>query len=111
DAAPAVRPVVELWLAALRVMHAAGEPTLARGRALAERAQATAGDLPAHRPRGPLWLALGTATLRRWELADARRELRHAVRQLEAAGLAGLLARARGWQAPAQGLYRGQQHA
>jgi LuxR family maltose regulon positive regulatory protein len=103
--APAVRSVVELWLAALRVMHAADEPTLARGRALAERAQATAGTLPAHRALGTLWLALGTARLRRWEIADARRELRHAVRQLEAAGLAGLLARARGWQALAEAIY------
>jgi hypothetical protein len=32
--APAARPVVELWLTALRVLHAADEPTLARGRAL-----------------------------------------------------------------------------
>jgi len=103
--APAARPVVELWLAALRVMHTADELTLARGRVLAERAQATAGTLPAHRALGTLWLALGTARLRRWEIADARRELRHAVRQLEAAGLAGLLARARGWQALAEALY------
>ena len=103
--APAARPVVELWLAALRVMHSADEPTLARGRALAERAQATAGTLPAHRALGTLWLALGTARLRRWELADARRELRNAVRQLEAAGLPAPLARARGWQALAEALY------
>jgi len=103
--APAARPVVELWLAALRVMHTADQPTLARGRVLAERAQATAGTLPAHRALGTLWLALGTARLRRWEIADARRELRHAVRQLEAAGLAGLLARARGWQALTEALY------
>src|SRR3984957_10772759 len=102
---PAVRPVIELWLAALRVMHTADKPTLARGRLLAERAQATAGTLPAHRALGTLWLALGTARLRRWEIADSRRELRHAVRQLEAAGLAGLLARARGWQALAEALY------
>ena len=105
DGAPAARPVLELWLAALRVMHTADEPTIARGRALAERAQATAGTLPAHRALGTLWLALGTARMRRWEIADARRELRHAVRQLEAAGLAGLLARARGWQALAEALY------
>src|SRR3984885_11667414 len=105
DGAPAARPVLELWLAALRVMHTADEPTIARGRALAERAQATAGTLPAHRALGTLWLALGTARMRRWESADARRELRHAVGQLEAAGLAGLLARARGWQALAEALY------
>jgi LuxR family maltose regulon positive regulatory protein len=105
DGAPAARPVVELWLAALRVMHTDDEPTLARGRALAERAQATAGTLPAHRALGTLWLALGTARIRRWEIADARRELTHAVRQLEAAGLAGALARARGWQALAEALY------
>jgi LuxR family maltose regulon positive regulatory protein len=103
--APTVRPVVELWLAALRVMHTADDPTLVRGRVLAERAQATAGTLPAHRALGTLWLALGTARLHRWELTDARRELGHAVRQLEAAGLAGLLARARGWQALAEALY------
>jgi LuxR family transcriptional regulator, maltose regulon positive regulatory protein len=103
--APTVRPVVELWLAALRVMHSGDEPTLVRGRVLAERAQATAGTLPAHRALGTLWLALGTARLRRWEITDARRELGHAVRQLEAAGLAGLLARARGWQALAEALY------
>jgi LuxR family maltose regulon positive regulatory protein len=103
--APSVRPVVELWLAALRVMHTADDPTLVHGRVLAERAQATAGTLPAHRALGTLWLALGTARLRRWELTDARRELGHAVRQLEAAGLAGLLARARGWQALAEALY------
>jgi LuxR family transcriptional regulator, maltose regulon positive regulatory protein len=103
--APAVRPVVELWLAALRVMLTADEPTLVHGRVLAERAQATAGTLPAHRALGTLWLALGTARLRRWEITDARRELGHAVGQLEAAGLAGLLARARGWQALAEALY------
>src|SRR6202042_3861374 len=109
--APAVRRVVELWLAALRVMHTADEPTLARGRVLAERAQATAGTLPAHRALGTLWLALGTARMRRWEIADSRRELGHAARQLEAAGLAGLLARARGWQALAQAPYGGPQGA
>src|SRR3984885_9168635 len=86
DGAPAARPVLELWLAALRVMHTADEPTIARGRALAERAQATAGTLPAHRALGTLWLALGTARLRRWEIADARRELRAAVRQRGAGG-------------------------
>jgi len=105
DGAPTAQPVLELWLAALRVMHTADAPSLARGRALADRAQATAGTLPAHRALGTLWLALGTARMRRWEIADARRELKHAVRQLEAAGLAGLLARARGWQALAEALY------
>jgi LuxR family maltose regulon positive regulatory protein len=103
--APAVRPVVELWLAALRVMHTADEPALVRGRVLAESAQAIAGTLPAHRALGTLWLVLGTARMRRWEITDARRELGHAVRQLEAAGLARLLARARGWLALAEALY------
>src|SRR6202789_1065937 len=88
-----------------RGVPTAGEPTLVYGRALAERAQATAGTLPAHRALGTLWLALGTARLRRWELTDARRELGHAVGQLEAAGPAGLLDRARGWQALAEALY------
>ena len=65
--------MIELWLAALRVMHAADEPTLARGQEQAENAQATARTLHAHQALGLLWLALGTAWLRRWELADARR--------------------------------------
>jgi LuxR family transcriptional regulator, maltose regulon positive regulatory protein len=101
------RSLVELWLAALRVMQAADpEPgALADGWALAEQAQARAGALSAHRALGMLWLALGTAMLRRWRITDARRALGHASHQLAAAGLAGPLDRARGWRALAEALY------
>jgi len=104
------RSLVELWLAALRVMQSAQardpEPSaLADGWALAEQTQARAGALSAHRALGMLWLALGTGMLWRWRIADARRALGHASHQLAAAGLAGPLDRARGWQALAEALY------
>ncbi len=110
-----IRPLVELWLAALRVMQTAEAvgagataldgSALADGWALAEKAQARAGTLSAHRALGMLWLALGTAMLCRWRIADARRALGHAGHQLAAAGLTGPLDRARGWQAVAESLY------
>ena len=105
--APSARPLVELWLAALRVMQASdAEPgVLADGWALAEKAQARAGTLSAHRALGMLWLALGTALLSRWRIPQARRALGHAGHQLAAAGVAGPLERARGWQAVAEVLY------
>ncbi|MBV9384206.1 MAG: hypothetical protein JO242_26520, partial [Streptosporangiaceae bacterium] len=81
DCAEDTRPVIELWLAA------------------------SAGTLPVHRALGLLWLALGTVLLRRWEIADARRALGHAGHQLSAAGLAGLRARACGWQVLAEAFY------
>ncbi len=114
--AESTQPLVELWLAALRVMQAASGGAnasatprdggaLADGWALAEKAQARVGTLSAHRALGMLWLALGTAMLCRWRIADARRALGHAAHQLAAAGLAGPLDRARGWQALAESLY------
>jgi LuxR family transcriptional regulator, maltose regulon positive regulatory protein len=107
--AESTRPLVELWLAALRVMRA-GESALdpdalTDGWTLAEQAQARAGTLSAHRALGMLWLALGTALLCRWRIADARRALGHAGNQLAAAGLSGPLERAQGWQALAEALY------
>jgi LuxR family transcriptional regulator, maltose regulon positive regulatory protein len=101
------RPLVELWLAALRVMQTADtDPgALDDGWALAEKTQSRAGTLSAHRALGLLWLALGTALLSRWRIADARRALGHASHQLAAAGLGVPLERARGWQALAEVLY------
>jgi len=105
--AEATRPLVELWLAALRVMQAgdADPDALTDGWTLAEQAQARTGTLSAHRALGMLWLALGTAMLCRWRIADARRALGHAGHQLAAAGLSGPLERARGWQALAESFY------
>jgi LuxR family maltose regulon positive regulatory protein len=101
------RPLVELWLAALRVMQTADtDPgALDDGWALADKTQSRAGTLSAHRALGLLWLALGTAMLSRWRIADARRALGHASHQLAAAGLGVPLERARGWQALAEVLY------
>jgi LuxR family transcriptional regulator, maltose regulon positive regulatory protein len=107
DCPEATRPLVELWLAALRVMQNADtDPgALDDGWALAEKTQTRAGTLAAHRALGMLWLALGTAMLCRWRIADARAALGHAGHQLAAAGLAGPLERARGWRALAEVLY------
>jgi LuxR family transcriptional regulator, maltose regulon positive regulatory protein len=106
DSAPAgIRPLVELWLAALRVMRP--DPpaeAFAECQALALGSQAgpAAGSVPEHRAFGVLWLALGTAMLDSWQIGAARSALGHARQQLEAAGLAELLPRARGWQALAE---------
>ncbi len=107
DCPDPTRSLVELWLAALRVMRAADEDpgALGDGWALAEKAQTQAGALSAHRALGMLWLALGSALLCRWRITDARRALGHASHQLAAAGLAWPLDRARGWQALAEALY------
>ena len=107
DCAEPTRPLVELWLAALRVMQTADtDPgALDDGWALAEKTQSRAGTLSAHRALGLLWLALGTALLSRWRITDARRALGHASHQLAAAGLGVPLERALGWQALAEVLY------
>jgi LuxR family maltose regulon positive regulatory protein len=107
DCAEPTRPLVELWLAALRVMQTADtDPgALDDGWALAEKTQSRAGTLSAHRALGLLWLALGTAMLSRWRISDARCALGHASHQLAAAGLGVPLERARGWQALAEVLY------
>jgi LuxR family transcriptional regulator, maltose regulon positive regulatory protein len=96
--------VVEPWLAALRVMRGACDPGagagwLARHRALAEQAAATAATVPQYRAAGLLWFALGCALLRRWDPAAARLALGHATAQLAAGSLPGLRARALAWQA------------
>jgi LuxR family maltose regulon positive regulatory protein len=109
-AVPAMQRIMEPTLAALRVMLAGGrtdpDPALlATARALAERSQAAASTQPEHRAVGLLWFALGVARLRRWEIQQARRALRHADRQLAAGNLTGLQARARAWRALAEAWY------
>jgi LuxR family transcriptional regulator, maltose regulon positive regulatory protein len=108
-AAPAMRRIMEPTIAALRVMHAASRADadpglLAEGRALAGRCQAAVSTRAEHGGVGLLWFALGTASLRRWEIQDARRALRRADRELGAGGLAEWQARARGWRALAEAL-------
>jgi LuxR family maltose regulon positive regulatory protein len=106
DSAPAgTRQLVELWLAALRVMRPdppAEAVAECQALALGSQAGPAAGSVPEHRALGVLWLALGTAMLRGWQVGAARSALGHARQQLEAAGLAALLPRARGWQALAE---------
>jgi LuxR family transcriptional regulator, maltose regulon positive regulatory protein len=106
-AVPAMRRIMEPTLAALRVMHASGrtdpDPALlAAGQSLAERSQPAVSTQPEHRGIGLLWFALGTASLRRWEIQAARGALRRADRELGAGGLVGFQARARAWRALAE---------
>ena len=108
--APAMRRIMEPTIAALRVMHAAcrADPDpglLAEGWALAERSQPAVSTRAEHRGIGLLWFALGTASLRRWEIEEARRALRRADRELGAGGLAQFQARARAWRALAEAWY------
>jgi len=108
--APAMRRIMEPTVAALRVMHASSRTDpdpglLAAGRSLAERSQPRVSTQPEHRGIGLLWFALGTASLRRWEIQEARRALRRADRELGAGGLAGFQARARAWRALAEAWY------
>jgi LuxR family maltose regulon positive regulatory protein len=108
DGEPA--PVIELWLAALRVMRAASSPDTDRGtieacQEQAEKAQAAARTVQAHQALGLLWLVLGTAWLGRWELTEARSALGRAEHQLTAANLTGLRTRTRGWRALAEAFY------
>ncbi len=108
-ASQAVRRITEPALAALRIMHAAEQDRsdgsgrqlelIRAGRGLAGSAQAPARTQAGHRALGLLWFALGTASLRRWEMGEARHALVHADRHLGAGGLAGLRARARAWLA------------
>ena len=98
-AAPAL-PELELWLAALRVM---GEPVAAAaaaatGRGLAHEHAAVAGTPAEQRSLGVLWLALGTAALRRHDGPAAGAALRHAERRFAMAGPAAMRERAGGWR-------------
>lgn len=97
------RLVVELWLAMLR---AARQPdALAGCWAMAEQAQVSASKQAEHQAAGLLWLAVGTALLRRWEIAAARRALASARHQLTAAGATAMRERAQGWMAVTEVLY------
>jgi LuxR family transcriptional regulator, maltose regulon positive regulatory protein len=97
------RLVVELWLAMLRT---ARQPdALAACWAMAERAQVSASKQAEHQAVGLLWLALGTALLRRWEITAARRALASARHQLTAAGALAMRERAQGWMAVTEVLY------
>jgi LuxR family transcriptional regulator, maltose regulon positive regulatory protein len=110
DGEPA--PVIELWLAALRVMRSASAsaPDADRGtieacQEQAEKAQAAARTVQAHQALGLLWLVLGTAWLGRWELTEARSALGRAEHQLAAAHLTTLRTRTRGWRALTEAFY------
>jgi LuxR family transcriptional regulator, maltose regulon positive regulatory protein len=107
---PAARPAVELWLAALRVMQAAGQPdaeaaALTAGWELAEQAQGATGTVAENHALGLLWQTLGTSMLRRWEICAARCALGHAEQVLAMADLAYPRERAHGWCALAEALY------
>jgi len=97
------RLVIELWLAMLRTVR---QPdALASCWAAAEHAQITASKQAEHQAAGLLWLTLGTALLRRWDIAAARRALASARHQLTAAGATAMRERARGWMALTDVLY------
>jgi LuxR family transcriptional regulator, maltose regulon positive regulatory protein len=107
------RLVVELWLAMLRtallrtaLLRTAGQPdALAACWATAEQAQVSASKQAEHQALGLLWLALGTARLRRWEITAARRALASARHQLTAAGAIAMRERTQGWMAVTEVLY------
>jgi LuxR family transcriptional regulator, maltose regulon positive regulatory protein len=107
------RLVVEMWLAMLRTamlptasLPTAGQPdALAACWALAEQAQVSASKQAEHQALGLLWLALGTALLRRWEISAARRALASARHQLTAAGAIAMRERTQGWMAVTEVLY------
>jgi LuxR family maltose regulon positive regulatory protein len=106
------RRQAELWVAAMRVLYRAsvsspGAPDrdwLAAERAAAEQAHGVPQGRQ-HEPLGLLWLALGFAALRSFDLHQARSALLHAGSQLSAAGLLALRERGRCWEAVAAALY------
>jgi LuxR family transcriptional regulator, maltose regulon positive regulatory protein len=106
------RSQAELWVAALRVLYrasatspAAAQPSwLAAERELAEQAHGHPRGRQ-HEALGLLWLALGFAALRAFDLHQARSALLHAGSQLSAGGLLALRERGRCWEAVAAALY------
>jgi LuxR family transcriptional regulator, maltose regulon positive regulatory protein len=101
---------LELWVAALRVLHkatvtAARPGWLDREWALASRVHADPRGAPEHRALGALWLALGFAALRELDTQLARSALLRAGSQLSAGGLLALRERGRSWEAVACALY------
>ena len=107
------RLVVELWLTTLRtatlrtaMLRTAGQPdALSACWAMAEQAQVSVSKQAEHQALGLLWLALGTALLRRWEISAARRALASARNQLTAAGAIAMRERTQGWMAVTEVLY------
>ncbi|HEY6492823.1 MAG TPA: LuxR C-terminal-related transcriptional regulator [Trebonia sp.] len=105
DAGAPDRLVSELWLAMLRVIRQPDDDDcVARSWSLAEKARASAGKRSEHQALGLLWLALGSALLSRWKVADAATALTSAHHQLTAAGTESLALRAHGWLALAAAL-------
>ncbi len=110
--ADAERRQAELWVAGLRVLYraSAASPGAAQPnwldaeRALAERAHGHPRGQQ-HEALGLLWLALGFAALRAFDLHQARSALLHAGSQLSAGGLLALRERGRSWEAVAAALY------
>ncbi len=101
---------LELWVAALRVLHKATVTPARPGWldsewALASRFHADPRGAPEHRALGALWLALGFAALRELDTQLARSALLHAGSQLSAGGLLALRERGRAWEAVACALY------
>ena len=101
---------VEIWVAALRVLHkatvnAAAPGWLDREWALASHAHTDPRGTPEHRALGVLWLALGLAALREFDSQLARAALLHASSQLSAGALLALRERGRAFEAVACALY------
>jgi len=103
------RAQAELWVAALRVLQRTAAGAMSTESLAGERALAVqAHDDPRgseHQALGVLWLALGFAALREFDIRQARSALLHAGSQLSAGGLVGLRERGKSWEAVAAGLY------
>jgi LuxR family transcriptional regulator, maltose regulon positive regulatory protein len=103
------RQTATLWVAALRILHAAGTGavlgSLHEQWLLASRAHDDPGGVAGHQALGVLWLALGFAALRDFDGQEARSALLHAGSQLSAGGMLALRERARSWEAVASALY------
>ncbi len=106
------RRQAEMWIAGLRVLYRASATSpgtsqpgwLDAERALAEQAHGHPRGQQ-HEALGLLWLALGFAALRAFDLHQARSALLHAGSQLSAGGLLALRERGRSWEAVAAALY------
>jgi LuxR family maltose regulon positive regulatory protein len=101
---------LQLWAAALRVLHkgtvASPEPGWLDGEwSLASAAHEDPRGVPEHRALGVLWLALGFAALGELDSQRARSALLHAGSQLSAGGVLSLRERARAWEAVACAYY------
>jgi LuxR family maltose regulon positive regulatory protein len=91
--------VIQLWLAAMRVMRQPEPGVIGLCWPLAEKAQDWANRQSEHQALGLLWLTLGTAAVDRWEIGDAVTALTAARHHFTVAGAGALRARACGWLA------------